>query len=77
MDFEYFCRVKRCLHIVSFLVGLAMLVACSKPAEVPEPAVPEVPRRVEGQTLALSPDVAPARQRFCGDDGVCRKPRGG
>ena len=54
MDFEYFCRVKRCLHIVSFLVGLAMLVACSKPAEVPEPAVPEVPRRVEGQTLALS-----------------------
>ncbi len=54
MDFEYFCRVKRCLHIVSFLVGLAMLVACSKPAEVPEPAVPEAPRRVEGPTLALS-----------------------
>ena len=54
MDFEYFCRVKMCLHIVSFLVGLAMLVACSKPAEVPEPAVPEAPRRVEGPTLALS-----------------------
>ena len=54
MDFEYFCRVKRCLHIVSFLVGLAMLMACSKPAEVPEPAVPEAPRRVEGPTLALS-----------------------
>ncbi len=34
MDFEYFCRVKWCLHIVSFLVGLAMLVACSKPVKV-------------------------------------------
>ena len=46
MDFEYFCRVKRCLHIVSFLVGLAMLVACSKPAEVPE--------LVEGPTKELA-----------------------
>ena len=46
MDFEYFCRVKRCLHIVSFLFGLAMLVACSKPAEVPEP--------VEGPTQELA-----------------------
>ena len=39
MDFEYFCRVKRCLHIVSFLVGLAMLVACSKHAETPRSAL--------------------------------------
>ncbi len=46
LDFEYFCRVKWCLHIVSFLFGLAMLVACSKPAEVPEP--------VEGPILTLS-----------------------
>ncbi len=34
------------MHIVSFLVGLAMLVACSKPAEVPEP--------VEGPTKELA-----------------------
>jgi len=54
MDFEYFCRVKWCLHIVSFLFGLAMLVACSKPAEVPEPVVAEPCRRVEGPILALS-----------------------
>ena len=56
MDFEYFCRVKRCLHIVSFLVGLAMLVACSQPTkvEVPEPVVAEPCRSVEGPTLALS-----------------------
>ena len=54
LDFEYFCRVKRCLHIVSFLIGLAMLVACSKPAEVPEPVVAEPCRSVEGPTLALS-----------------------
>ena len=41
---------------MSFLFGLAMLVACSQPTkvEVPEPAVPEAPRRVEGPTLALS-----------------------
>ena len=39
MDFEYFCRVKRCLQIVSFLVGLAMLVACSKHAETPRSAL--------------------------------------
>ena len=41
---------------MSFLVGLAMLVACSQQTkvEVPEPAVPEAPRRVEGPTLALS-----------------------
>ena len=38
--------MKRCLHIVSFLFGLAMLVACSKPAEVPEP--------VEGPTQELA-----------------------
>ena len=54
LDFEYFCRVKRCLHIVSFLVGLAMLVACSKPAEVPEPVVAEPCRSVEGPILVLS-----------------------
>ena len=48
MDFEYFCRVKWCLHIVSFLVGLAMLVACSQPTKV------EVPEPVEGSTIALS-----------------------
>ena len=48
MDFEYFCRVKRCLHIVSFLFGLAMLVACSQPTKV------EVPEPVEGPTLVLS-----------------------
>ena len=48
MDFEYFCRVKRCLHIVSFLVGLAMLVACSKPVKV------EVPEPVEGPTKELA-----------------------
>ena len=34
------------LHIVSLIVGLAMLVACSKPAEVPEP--------VEGPTQELA-----------------------
>ena len=56
MDFEYFCRVKRCLHIVSFLVGLAMLVACSKPTkvEVPEPVVAEPCRSVEGPTKELA-----------------------
>ena len=54
MDFEYFCRVKWCLHIVSFLFGLAMLVACSKPAEVPEPVVAEPCRSVEGPILTLS-----------------------
>ena len=48
LDFEYFCRVKRCLHIVSFLIGLAMLVACSQPTKV------EVPEPVEGPTIALS-----------------------
>ena len=48
LDFEYFCRVKRCLHIVSFLIGLAMLVACSKPTKV------EVPELVEGPALELS-----------------------
>ena len=46
--------MKRCLHIVSFLVGLAMLVACSKPAEVPEPAVAEPSRSVEGPTQELT-----------------------
>lgn len=48
--------MKRCLHIVSFLVGLAMLVACSKPTkvEVPEPVVAEPCRSVEGPTLVLS-----------------------
>lgn len=41
---------------MSFLVGLAMLVACSKPTkvEVPEPVVAEPCRSVEGPTLALS-----------------------
>ena len=39
LDFEYFCRVKWCLHILSFLVGLAMLVACSKHAEAPRSAL--------------------------------------
>ena len=48
LDFEYFCRVKRCLHIVSLMVGVAMLVACSQPIKV------EVPELVEGPTLALS-----------------------
>ena len=45
-----------CLHIESFLVGLAMLVACSKPTkvEVPEPVVAEPCRSVEGPILALS-----------------------
>jgi tetratricopeptide (TPR) repeat protein len=40
---------------VSFLFGLAMLVACSKPTkvEVPEPVVAEPCRSVEGPTLAL------------------------
>lgn len=47
-NFEYFCRVKRCLHIVSFLFGLAMLVACSKPTKV------EVPELVEGPTKELA-----------------------
>ena len=56
MDFEYFCRVKWCLHIVSFLFGLAMLVACSQPTkvEVPEPVVAEPCRSVEGPILTLS-----------------------
>ena len=56
LDFEYFCSVKRCLHIVSFLVGLAMLVACSKPTkvEVPEPVVAEPCRSVEGPTQELA-----------------------
>ena len=41
---------------MSFLIGLAMLVACSKPTkvEVPEPAVAEPSRSVEGPILALS-----------------------
>ena len=41
---------------MSFLIGLAMLVACSKPTkvEVPEPAVAEPSRSVEGPTLVLS-----------------------
>ena len=45
-----------CLHIVSFLFGLAMLVACSQPTkvEVPEPVVAEPCRSVEGPTIALS-----------------------
>ena len=40
--------MKWCLHIVSFLFGLAMLVACSQPTKV------EVPEPVEGPTIALS-----------------------
>ena len=40
--------MKWCLHIVSFVVGLAMLVACSQPTKV------EVPEPVEGPTIALS-----------------------
>ena len=40
--------MKRCLHIVSFLVGLAMLVACSQPTKV------EVPEFVEGATKELA-----------------------
>ena len=40
--------MKRCLHIVSFLFGLAMLVACSKPTKV------EVPELVEGPTKELA-----------------------
>ena len=40
--------MKRCLHIVSFLIGLAMLVACSQPTKV------EVPEPVEGPILTLS-----------------------
>ena len=40
--------MKRCLHIVSFLIGLAMLVTCSQPTKV------EVPEPVEGPTIALS-----------------------
>ena len=41
---------------MSFLVGLAMLVACSQPTkvEVPEPEVAEPCRSVEGPTLVLS-----------------------
>ena len=48
--------MKWCLHIVSFLFGLAMLVACSKPTkvEVPEPVVAELCRSVEGPILTLS-----------------------
>ena len=42
------------MHIVSFLFGLAMLVACSKPAEVPEPVVAEPCRSVEGPTKELA-----------------------
>ncbi len=44
------------MHIVSFLVGLAMLVACSKPTkvEVPEPVVAEPCRSVEGPTKELA-----------------------
>ena len=42
------------MHIVSFLFGLAMLVACSKPAEVPEPVVAEPCRSVEGPTQELA-----------------------
>ena len=44
------------MHIVSFLIGLAMLVACSQPTkvEVPEPEVAEPCRSVEGPTIALS-----------------------
>ena len=40
--------MKWCLHIVSFLFGLAMLVACSKPTKV------EVPELVEGPTKELA-----------------------
>ena len=36
------------MHIVSFLFGLAMLVACSKPTKV------EVPELVEGPTKELA-----------------------
>ena len=56
LDFEYFCRVKCYLHILSFLFGLAMLVACSKPTkvEVPEPVVAEPCRSVEGPTQELA-----------------------
>ncbi len=56
LDFEYFCRVKCYLHILSFLFGLAMLLACSKPTkvEVPEPVVAEPCRSVEGPILVLS-----------------------
>ena len=51
LDFEYFCRVKWCLHIVSFLFGLAMLMACSKHAETPRSAL----RQAQGpQTHELS-----------------------
>ena len=48
--------MKWCLHIVSFLVGLAMLVACAQPTkvEVPEPVVAEPCRSVEGPILTLS-----------------------
>ena len=44
------------MHIVSFLFGLAMLVACSKPVkvEVPEPVVAELCRSVEGPTQELA-----------------------
>ena len=40
--------MKWCLHIVSFLVGLAMLVACTQPTKV------EVPEFVEGPTKELA-----------------------
>ena len=51
LDFEYFCRVKWSLHIVSFLFGLAMLMACSKHAETPRSAL----RQAQGpQTHELS-----------------------
>ena len=44
------------LHILSFLFGLAMLVACSKPTkvEVPEPVVAEPCRSVAGPTQELA-----------------------
>ena len=44
------------MHIVSFLIGLAMLVACSQPTkvEVPEPVVAEPCRSVEGPTKELA-----------------------
>ena len=59
LDFEYFCGVKWCLHIVSFLVGLAMLVACSKHAETPRSALrpfdgPQGPQAQGPQTHELS-----------------------
>ena len=43
--------MKWCLHILSFLFGLAMLVACSQPTKV---EVAEPCRSVEGPILTLS-----------------------